>query len=70
MATACIARCALRVHWISKPIVARFDQPQASSDGAPFAEGGRRAARPDLAPGQRGCSRSRSGCATFPGCDG
>src|SRR5262245_55870003 len=33
MATACIAHCALRVHGISKPIIAAFDQPQASSDG-------------------------------------
>jgi len=33
MATACIAQSALRVHGISKPVVARFDQPQASSDG-------------------------------------
>jgi Transposase DDE domain group 1 len=33
MATACIAHSALRVHGISKPILARFDQPQASSDG-------------------------------------
>src|SRR5512145_3313073 len=33
MATACIAHSALRVHGISKPIIARFDQPQASSDG-------------------------------------
>jgi hypothetical protein len=33
MATACIAQSALRVHGISKPILARFDQPQASSDG-------------------------------------
>ena len=33
MATACIALSTLRVHGISKPIVARFDQPQASSDG-------------------------------------
>ena len=33
MATACIAHSALRVHGISKPIVARFDQPHASSDG-------------------------------------
>jgi hypothetical protein len=33
MATACIAQSVLQVHGISKPIVARFDQPQASSDG-------------------------------------
>ena len=33
MATACIAHSALRVHGISKPIIARFDQPQASGDG-------------------------------------
>lgn len=33
MATACIAHSALRVHGISKPIIARFDQPYASSDG-------------------------------------
>jgi hypothetical protein len=33
MATACIAHSALRVHGISKSIVARFDQPHASSDG-------------------------------------
>ena len=33
MATACIAHSVLQVHGISKPIVARFDQPQASSDG-------------------------------------
>ena len=33
MATPCIAQTSLRVHGISKPIVARFDQPQASSDG-------------------------------------
>src|SRR5213594_3652778 len=33
MATACIAHSALKVHGISKPIIARFDQPQASSDG-------------------------------------
>src|SRR5438876_9776900 len=33
MATACIAHSALRVHGISKPIIARFDQPHASSDG-------------------------------------
>jgi hypothetical protein len=33
MATACIAQSPLRVHGISKPIVARFDQPHASSDG-------------------------------------
>src|SRR6059036_2408150 len=33
MATACIAHSALRVHGISKPIIAKFDQPQASSDG-------------------------------------
>lgn len=33
MATACITQTTLQVHGISKPIVARFDQPQASSDG-------------------------------------
>src|SRR3989454_1103448 len=33
MATACITHSALKVHGISKPIIARFDQPQASSDG-------------------------------------
>jgi hypothetical protein len=33
MATACIAHSALQVHGISKPIIAKFDQPQASSDG-------------------------------------
>src|SRR4030095_8368471 len=33
MATACIAQSALQVHGISKPIIARFDQPQASADG-------------------------------------
>jgi hypothetical protein len=33
MATACIAQSAVRVHGISPPILARFDQPQASSDG-------------------------------------
>lgn len=33
MATACIAQSSLRVHGISKPVVARFDQPHASSDG-------------------------------------
>jgi Transposase DDE domain group 1 len=33
MATACIAQSPLQVHGISKPIIARFDQPQASSDG-------------------------------------
>ena len=33
MATACIAHSAFRVHGISKSIIARFDQPQASSDG-------------------------------------
>jgi hypothetical protein len=33
MATACIAQSTLRVHGNSKPIVARFDQPHASSDG-------------------------------------
>ena len=33
MATACIAQSTLQVHGISKPIIARFDQPQASSDG-------------------------------------
>jgi Transposase DDE domain group 1 len=30
---ACIAQSTLRVHGNSKPIVARFDQPHASSDG-------------------------------------
>ena len=33
MTTACIAQSPLQVHGISKPIVARFDQPHASSDG-------------------------------------
>jgi len=33
MATACIAHSTLRVHGISQPVIARFDQPQASSDG-------------------------------------
>jgi Transposase DDE domain group 1 len=33
MATACIAHSVLQVHGISKPIIARFDQPHASSDG-------------------------------------
>jgi hypothetical protein len=33
MATACIAQSTLRVHGNCKPIIARFDQPQASSDG-------------------------------------
>src|SRR5204863_265945 len=33
MATACIAHSALQVHGISKPIIAKFDQPHASSDG-------------------------------------
>jgi hypothetical protein len=33
MATACIAQSTLWVHGNSRPIVARFDQPQASSDG-------------------------------------
>jgi hypothetical protein len=33
MATACIAQSTLQVYGISKLIVARFDQPQASSDG-------------------------------------
>jgi Transposase DDE domain group 1 len=33
MATACIAQSTLQVHGNCKPIVARFDQPQASSDG-------------------------------------
>jgi hypothetical protein len=33
MATACIAHSAFRVHGISQPISARFDQPHASSDG-------------------------------------
>jgi hypothetical protein len=33
MATACIAQSSLRVHGISKPVIARFDQPHASSDG-------------------------------------
>jgi hypothetical protein len=33
MATACIAQSTLQVHGISKPIVVRFDQPHASSDG-------------------------------------
>jgi hypothetical protein len=33
MATACIAHSTLRVHGIPKPVIARFDQPHASSDG-------------------------------------
>jgi len=33
MATACIAQSTLRVHGNCQPIVARFDQPHASSDG-------------------------------------
>jgi hypothetical protein len=33
MATACIAHSTLQVHGISKPILAKFDQPHASSDG-------------------------------------
>jgi hypothetical protein len=33
MATACIAQSTLQVHGNSKPIVVRFDQPHASSDG-------------------------------------
>jgi hypothetical protein len=33
MATACIAQSTLQVHGNSKPILARFDQPHASSDG-------------------------------------
>src|SRR2546428_13532564 len=33
MATACIAHSALGVHGISRPIIAKFDQPHASSDG-------------------------------------
>ena len=33
MATACIAQSTLPVYGISKPIIARFDQPHASSDG-------------------------------------
>ena len=33
MATACIAQSTLRVHGNCRPIIARFDQPQASSDG-------------------------------------
>lgn len=33
MATACIAQSRFQVHGISKPILARFDQPRASSDG-------------------------------------
>ena len=33
MATACIAHSALGVYGISKSIIARFDQPQVSSDG-------------------------------------
>jgi hypothetical protein len=33
MATACIAQTTLPVHGIPKPIIARFDQPHASSDG-------------------------------------
>ncbi len=33
MATVCIAQSTLRVHGNCKPIIARFDQPHASSDG-------------------------------------
>ena len=33
MATACIAQSTLRVHGNCRPIIARFDQPHASSDG-------------------------------------
>ena len=33
MATVCIAHSALQVHGISKLIIAKFDQPHASSDG-------------------------------------
>jgi hypothetical protein len=33
MATACIAQSTLQVHGNSKPVIARFDQPHASSDG-------------------------------------
>lgn len=33
MATACIAQSILHVHGNSKPIIAKFDQPHASSDG-------------------------------------
>src|SRR4029450_6261606 len=33
MATACIAQSVLHVHGNPKPIIARFDQPHASSDG-------------------------------------
>jgi Transposase DDE domain group 1 len=33
MATACIAQTTLQIHGIPKPIIARFDQPHASSDG-------------------------------------
>jgi hypothetical protein len=33
MATVCIAQSVFQVYGISKPIVARFDQPHASSDG-------------------------------------
>jgi hypothetical protein len=33
MATACIAHSTLQVHGISKPVIAKFDQPHASSDG-------------------------------------
>ena len=33
MATLCIAQSTLRVHGNSRPILARFDQPHASSDG-------------------------------------
>jgi DDE family transposase len=33
MATACIAQSTVRVHGNCRPIVARFDQPHASSDG-------------------------------------
>jgi len=70
MATACITHSALKVHGISKPIIARFDQPQASSDGgAILIQGGRRPTRADVALGQRHSrspaarprSRTRSG---------
>jgi hypothetical protein len=33
MATACITQTTFRFHEISRPVVARFDQPHASSDG-------------------------------------
>jgi hypothetical protein len=33
MATPCIAQSQVRVYGISQPLIARFDQPQASSDG-------------------------------------